>query len=66
MTTFLLNTSVIIDVLNGKNERDVLLTRLLNAGNLLACCPINVSEIFAGMRPKEKLLQQLPRESGFL
>jgi predicted nucleic acid-binding protein len=55
MATFLLDTSVIIDVLNGKRERDVLLTRLLNAGNLLACCPVNISEIYAGMRPKEEI-----------
>jgi len=55
MATFLLDTSVIIDVLNGKRERDVLLTRLLNAGNLLACCPVNISEIYAGMRPKEQI-----------
>jgi predicted nucleic acid-binding protein len=54
MATFLLDTSVIIDVLNGKRERDVLLTRLLNAGNLLACCSINISEIYAGMRPREE------------
>jgi len=31
-----------------------LLTRLLNAGNLLACCSINISEIYAGMRPREE------------
>src|ERR1041385_3091195 len=55
MASFLLDTSVIIDVLNGKRERDVLLTRLLNAGNLLACCPVNISEIYAGMRPKEQI-----------
>jgi len=55
MATFLLDTSVIIDVLNGKRERDVLLTRLLNAGNLLACCPVNISEIYAGMRTKEQI-----------
>ena len=54
MTTFLLDTSVIIDVLNGKRNRDVLLKSLLEQGNLLACCSINVTEIYAGMLPKEE------------
>jgi predicted nucleic acid-binding protein len=54
MTTYLLDTSIIIDVLNGKRERDALLKDLLAAGDLLACCPVNISEVYAGMRPKEE------------
>ncbi len=54
MTTYLLDTSVIIDVLNRKGGRDVLLRKLLFEGNLLACCAINVTEVYAGMRPKER------------
>ena len=54
MTTYLLDTSIIIDVLNGKRERGKLLQDLLTQGDLLACCPVNVSEIYAGMRPKEE------------
>src|ERR1044072_2836957 len=54
MTTYLLDTSVIIDVLNGKRNRDVLLKGLLSQGDLLACCAVNISEIYAGMRPKEE------------
>jgi predicted nucleic acid-binding protein len=54
MTTYLLDTSVIIDVLNGKRNRDVLLKGLLSQGDLLACCAVNVSEVYAGMRPKEE------------
>ena len=54
MATFLLDTSVIIDGLNNKRNRSDLLLDLLNAGHLLACCAINVTEIYAGMRPKEK------------
>lgn len=53
MPTYLLDTSVIIDTLNGKKERDKLLRGLLEQGHLLACCPINISEIYAGMRDKE-------------
>jgi predicted nucleic acid-binding protein len=53
MRTYLLDTSVIIDTLNGKKERDKLLRDLLEQGNLLACCAINISEVYAGMRDKE-------------
>ncbi|MGH9762006.1 MAG: type II toxin-antitoxin system VapC family toxin [Blastocatellia bacterium] len=54
MTTYLLDTSIIIDVLNGKRNRDGLLRSLLSQGDLLACCPVNISEVYAGMRPKEE------------
>ena len=56
MATYLLDTSVIIDALLGKRGRAVLLQELLRQGHLLACCPINVAEIYAGMRPKEEAL----------
>ena len=52
--TYLVDTSVIIDVLNGKQGRDALLRSLVQAGNLLACCPINVIEVYAGMRPHQR------------
>ena len=54
MATFLLDTSVIIDALNNKRGRPALLLELLRAGHLLACCPINVTEVHAGLRPKEE------------
>lgn len=64
MTTYLLDTSVLIDVLNGKHNRNALLKGLLSQGDMLACCAVNVSEVYAGMRPKEEsrteqLLQSL-------
>jgi hypothetical protein len=31
----------------------VLLRRFVEAGNILACCAINVTEIYAGVRPQE-------------
>jgi predicted nucleic acid-binding protein len=51
-------------VLNCKRDRDALLKGLLSQGDLLGCCAINVSEVYAGMRPKEEdktdqLLQSL-------
>jgi predicted nucleic acid-binding protein len=55
MATFLLDTSVIIDALNNKRGRPALLLELLNDGHLLACCPINVTEVYAGLRPKEEV-----------
>ena len=54
MTTYLLDTSVIIDLLNGKRRRHELLKGLLSQGDLLACCAINIGEIYAGMHPKEE------------
>jgi predicted nucleic acid-binding protein len=55
VATYLLDTSVIIDALNGKRGRRDLLLGLVKQGHLLACCPINVTEVYAGMRPKEEV-----------
>jgi predicted nucleic acid-binding protein len=52
--TYLLDTSVIIDALNDKRGRRELLLGLVKQGHVLACCPINVTEIYAGLRPKEE------------
>ncbi len=54
MASHLLDTSVIIDFLNGKRDRAALLRTLLQQGHTLGCCPTNVTEIYAGMHPKEK------------
>ena len=54
MATYFLDTSVIIDALNGRRGRRELLLGLVKEGHLLACCPINVTEVYAGMRPKEE------------
>jgi predicted nucleic acid-binding protein len=54
MATFLLDTSVIIDTINEKKNRRLFLRELVSAGHTLACCPINVSEIYAGIRTKEE------------
>jgi predicted nucleic acid-binding protein len=54
VASYLLDTSVIIDALNGKRRRRELLLDLLRQGHLLACCSINVTEIYAGVRPKEE------------
>lgn len=54
MNTYLLDTSVIIDLLNAKRGRDTLLLHLLSEGHLLGCCAINITEVYAGMRPHEE------------
>ena len=61
MATYLLDTSVIIDAINDKNNRRQFLRDLLQADNALACCPVNVAEIYAGVRPKEE-----PSTTAFL
>jgi predicted nucleic acid-binding protein len=53
MAIFLLDTTVIVDAINGKRGRDQFLDDLLAQRNLLACCSINVTEVYAGMRPHE-------------
>jgi predicted nucleic acid-binding protein len=54
MAIFLLDTSVIIDALNKKRDRKEFLLGLLKAGHTLACCPINITEVYAGLRPAEE------------
>ena len=55
MNDYLLDTTVLIDLLNGKRGRDALLLQLLSEGHLLGCCGINVTEVYAGMRPRERV-----------
>ena len=64
MATYLLDTNIIIDAVNGKKGRNASLIGLAEEGHTLACCPVNVAEVYAGLRPKEEartaaLLQSL-------
>ncbi len=54
MATVLLDTSVIFDHLNGRFGRTEFLDQLLEQGHVLACCPVNITEIYAGIRPGEE------------
>ncbi len=56
MATYLLDTNIIIDVLNNKRNRNESLLQLAEQGHTLACCPMNIAEVYAGMRPKEEEL----------
>jgi predicted nucleic acid-binding protein len=52
-STCLLDGTVIIDAINDRNGRSQMLEGLIEEGTLLACCPINVTEVHMGMRPNE-------------
>jgi predicted nucleic acid-binding protein len=55
MSIHLLDTNIIIDAINEKKNRHQLLLDLTERrGHSLACCPINIAEVYAGMRPKEE------------
>lgn len=53
--TYLLDSNVIIDTLNGRHERPRLLAELSQRDILLACCSINVTEVYMGMRAGEEV-----------
>jgi predicted nucleic acid-binding protein len=62
--TYLLDSSVLIDALNDRNGRPQLLAEISKQDILLACCAVNVTEIYMGMRAgeeakTEKLLRSL-------
>jgi len=62
--TYLLDSTVLIDVLNDRNGRPQFLAQLSQQDILLACCAVNVTELYMGMRPgeeakTEKLLRSL-------
>ena len=50
MANYLLDTTVIIDYLRGKEKAVKLLNKLSSEGSLLGCCPINIIEVYTGMR----------------
>jgi predicted nucleic acid-binding protein len=80
MAMYLLDTSVIIDALNGKRDRKALLAELVRKGDMLGCCGVNVTEVYAGMRPHEAdlteellssleyydITRQIARQAGLL
>lgn len=54
LANYLLDTTAIIDYLRDKNNIPVLLEKLCLEGGLLGCCPVNIVEVYEGMRDKEK------------
>jgi len=53
MTRFLLDTTFIIDVLNNRRNRHAAMKDLIANQHELACCPINVTEVYTGLREPE-------------
>jgi predicted nucleic acid-binding protein len=49
----LLDTNVIIDALNQRNQRHRHLYQLMDQNHVLASCAVTVAEVYAGMRPHE-------------
>jgi hypothetical protein len=66
MAVYLLDSSVIINILNRKRNRAAQLAQLVREGNILACCAINVAEVYAGMRPAEAEKRSDCYEPGLL
>ena len=54
VAVYLLDTNVLIHVLRGMKGRSEFLSNLLEAGHVLASCPITIAEVYAGMQPKEE------------
>ena len=54
MATILVDSSIIFDHLNGRYGRTEFLDRLIQQGHVLACCPVNITEVYAGLRPGEE------------
>jgi predicted nucleic acid-binding protein len=54
VATYLLDTSVLVDVINDKRGRKAFVKAKVQQGHLLACCSVNVTEVFAGMLPHEE------------
>ena len=54
MATLLLDSSVIFDHLNGRFGRTGFLDQLLEQGHVLACCAVNITEVYAGLRSGEE------------
>ena len=54
MALVLLDSSVVFDHLNGRYGRTQFLDQLIQQGHVLACCPVNITEVYAGLRPGEE------------
>jgi predicted nucleic acid-binding protein len=52
--TILLDTSVLIDILNRRGRRSEFFSELLQEGHMFACCAVTIAEVYAGMKPHEK------------
>jgi len=63
MAIYLLDTSVMVDALNRKSGRSELPASLNDSGDTLSCSVASITEIHAGIRPKEIAATELFLES---
>jgi predicted nucleic acid-binding protein len=54
VATILLDSCVIFDFLKGRRRRREYLEKLVDRGHLLACCAVNLTEVYVGMRENER------------
>ena len=54
MPSYLLDTSVIVDLINDREERRNLIRKMVQPGDTMGCCTINVIEVYTGIRPGEE------------
>jgi len=54
MALILLDSSIIFDHLNRRFGRSEFLRRLMEQGHMFACCSVNFTEVYAGLRIGEE------------
>jgi len=53
MTTYLVDTNILINALNHKRGHREVLNGLVSQGNRLACCTVILGELFTGVKPAD-------------
>jgi tRNA(fMet)-specific endonuclease VapC len=53
MTTYLVDTNILINALNQKRGQRELLRELVGQGHRLACCAVVLAELFSGIRTED-------------
>lgn len=67
MSTLLLDTTFLIDVLNDRRGRADLMEQLILEQHTLACCAINVAEVYVGLRaPEAQKTEALLRQLAYV
>jgi predicted nucleic acid-binding protein len=59
MPGFLADTCVIIDLINDRGNRREFIQDLLQPGDTLGCCTINLIEVYTGLRPGEERVTEM-------
>ncbi len=54
MASYLLDTNILIDIINGRPDAEALMLRLAKQEESLGCCAINIAEVYAGLRPQQQ------------